>query len=123
MTVKPSVHARLHHLPCCTEFCKPTVSSIRADDINRLISVSGTVVRTGQIKMLQARREFICVKCKHRFHVEADIEQRHSMTLPPECPSHGLAAKPCSGTKFEPIEGSEDCHDYQEVRIQEQVRL
>ena len=121
MTVKPSVHVRLHHLPCCSELCKQTVSSIRADDINCLISVSGTVVRACQIKMLQARREFICTKCKHRFHVEADLEQRHSMTLPPECPSHGLAAKPCSGTKFEPIEGSEDCHDYQEVRIQEQV--
>ena len=91
------------------------------DDINRLISVSGTVVRTGQIKMLQARRDFVCVKCKYRFSVEADLEQRHQMTLPPECPSHGIAVKPCNGVKFEPVEGAEDCHDYQEVRIQEQV--
>ena len=30
MNVKTSCHARLHHLPCCPELCKPTVSSIRA---------------------------------------------------------------------------------------------
>ncbi|KAL1496295.1 hypothetical protein AB1Y20_016257 [Prymnesium parvum] len=120
MSVKPSCHARLTRLPCCPETCKPTVSSIRTEDVNRLITVSGTVIRTGQIKMLQARRGFMCVKCHHTFSVEADLEQRYQMTLPPECPSP-LAAKPCNGTKFEPIEGSEECHDYQEVRIQEQV--
>ena len=39
---KESVHLRLHHLPCCKEQCKPTVNSIRAADINRLLSVPGT---------------------------------------------------------------------------------
>lgn len=94
--------------------------SRRQDDVNRLLSLSGTVVRTGQIKMLQATREFVCTKCEHSFTVSADLEQRYQMPLPPECPSR-LGLKPCGGVKFEPREGSEECHDYQEVRIQEQV--
>lgn len=119
--IKQSCHLRLHHLPCCRELCKPTVTSIRATDINRLLSVSGTVIRTGQVKMVHSRREYCCVKCKHRFQVHTDIEQRNMLPLPTECPSDGLTAKPCPSTKFEPVAGSEVCRDYQEVRIQEQV--
>ena len=121
MSVKKSVHVRPHHLPRCAELWKETVSSIRAANINSMLSVSGTVIRTGQTKMLQYKREYECAKCAHRFTLVADMEQRHQMPLPPECPSHDLNAKPCHGTKFEFREGSEKCRDYQEVRIQEQV--
>lgn len=109
-TVKESCHLRLHHLPCCKELCKSTVTSIRASDINRLLSVSGTVIRTGVVKLLHSRREYMCAKCRHRFYVEVDIEQRHAMPLPDECPSEGLAAKHCNGTKFEQVSGSELRH-------------
>ena len=115
MSVKHSAHARPHHLPRCRELWKETVSSIRATNINSLLSVSGTVIRTGQIKMLQSKREYRCVKCDHTFQLEADIEQRHQMPIPPECPSQ-LNAKRCHGTKFEVVEGSEVCKDYQEAR-------
>ena len=37
------------------------------------------------------------------------------MPIPDECPSHN--AKPCRGGKFEFVEGTEVCKDYQEVRI------
>ena len=69
--------------------------------------------------MLQSRREYRCVKCEHRFSLTADLEQRHQMPIPDECPSHN--AKPCRGGKFEFVEGTEVCKDYQEVRIQEQI--
>ena len=87
--------------------------------INTLLSVSGTVIRTGQIKMLQSRREYRCAKCEHRFTLTADLEQRHQMPIPDECPSHN--AKPCRSGKFEFVEGTEVCKDYQEVPIQEQI--
>ena len=119
MTVKKSCHARIHELPRCAELQKPTISSIRAADINQLMQVPGTVTRTGQVKMLQTHRSYKCLKCDHEFQLEADVEQRHVMALPPECPAQ--LARPCHGTKFELIEGSEVCRDYQEVRIQEQV--
>ena len=39
------------------------------------VQVPGTVIRTGQIKMLQSKREYVCLKCKQSFSVSADIEQ------------------------------------------------
>jgi DNA helicase MCM9 len=121
MSVKASCHLRMRSLPRCPELWKPTVTSIRAADINRLLTVSGTVIRTGQMKLIHQRREYKCSKCDHRFHVESDFEQRNEMLMPLECPSAGLTAKACSSTKFEPIAGTETCRDYQEVKIQEQV--
>ena len=56
-TIKESCHLRLHRLPKCPELCKPTVTSIRAADINRLLSVSGTIIRTGTMKMIHQRRQ------------------------------------------------------------------
>lgn len=154
MAFKASVHTRICRLPYCPELRKQTVSSLRADDVNRMIQaragdalailmhhvlqespspslltaqwrprpfqVPGTVIRTGQLKMLQLEREYECVKCKYRFSCCAELEQRHQMTLPSEC-THAVGLKICGGNKFELIEGSERCHDYQEIRIQEQV--
>ena len=45
----PALHHRM-------SYSKPTVTSIRAADINGLLSVSGTVIRTGVIKLLHSRR-------------------------------------------------------------------
>ena len=115
MVVKQSVHARPHHLPRCRELWKETVSSIRAANINTLLSVSGTVIRTGQVKMLQSKRTYKCMKCDHSFELTADVEQRHQMPIPDECPLQ-LNTKPCRGTKFEFVEGTEVCKDYQEAR-------
>ena len=120
MTVKASCHLRLHSLPRCPELCKPTVTSIRAEDINRLLSVSGTVIRTAPVKMIHQRRDYVCAKCNHQFNVECDFEMRNEMKIPAECPSQD-SAKACGGTKFDVLPGSETCRDYQEVRIQEQV--
>ena len=121
-TAKESCHLRLHRLPFCPELRKATVSMLRSSDLSRLISVSGTVIRTGLIKLLHTRREYKCVKCGHTFSVDSNFETRNEMDMPLECPSEGLAAKACGGWKFEMVEGSETCRDYQEVRIQEQVR-
>ena len=79
------------------------------------------MIRTGTIKLLHTRREYKCVKCGHTFSVNSNFETRNEMDMPLECPSDGLAAKACGGYKFEMVEGSETCRDYQEVRIQEQV--
>ena len=67
MTLKPSCHARLHRMPRSSELRKHTISSIRAADINKLIEVPGTVIRTGTVKMLQTERSYECTQCRHRF--------------------------------------------------------
>jgi DNA helicase MCM9 len=39
MAFKASVHTRICRLPYCPELRKQTVSSLRADDVNRMIQV------------------------------------------------------------------------------------
>ncbi|EFC35670.1 predicted protein, partial [Naegleria gruberi] len=58
--LKTFVHVRLHTLPQCSEVTKTSVRSVRSCDANRLISVSGTVIKTGPIKMLEYKKIYIC---------------------------------------------------------------
>ena len=66
LKVKNSCHLRVHSLPRCPELWKPTVTDIRAEDVHRLLTVSGTVIRTGKMKLIHQRREYRCLKCEHR---------------------------------------------------------
>lgn len=96
MFFKKTVRARVTNLPKCTEITKKSVSALRSSDINRLVSVSGTVIRTGAIKMLEYEREFVCTRCKHKFIVQADMEQYNVIVKPSICPSN----KDCTSTSF-----------------------
>ena len=53
LEVKPSVHVRLCRLPHCRELQKPTVSSIRAVDINHLLQVL-RVARACECRLVHA---------------------------------------------------------------------
>ena len=92
----------------------------RAVDHGRLLCVSGTVIRTGTVRLLEYRREYVCLKCRHEFVVHADPEQYHTLVVPVRCPVPGG----CSSTHFIGPSGDANpscCRDYQEVKIQEQV--
>ena len=122
MSPKKYIHPRLVRPPLCESVCKPNVSSIRSSDVGLIIQVRGTVIRTGQIKMLESEREYSCDKCAHRFKVLADMDQHNGSLVPPvSCPAQ--RAKPCKSVKFSVVEGSRVCRDYQEVKIQEQLSL
>jgi len=122
MSRKKFIHPRLVRPPLCNSICKPNVSSVRSSDVGVVIQVRGTVIRTGQIKMLEAEREYACEKCGHKFKVFADMDQYNgSLTPPASCPAE--RAKPCKSTKFTVVDGSRVCRDYQEIKIQEQLSL
>ena len=86
--------------PQCGELWKPTVSSIRSADLNRLLSVKGTVIRTGQVKMLHSERMYRCQKCGGDFKVFADMAARHQMAMPPECAAENLGPSCSLNTPF-----------------------
>ena len=115
--VKMNSHIRLEYLPPVEPITKMTISTIRSSDVGKLIQLSGTVIRTGAIRMLEVSREYQCSsgKCLYRFQVFSDPAQGHLFDLP----------RVCSGckksTRFELIPNSTVCSDYQEIKIQEQV--
>jgi DNA helicase MCM9 len=116
MLFKPFCHARLHNLPMCSEIAKPTVSSIRSNDIHKFISVPGTVIRTGGVKMLQSEKSFICMSCKEQFKMYSELEKGNVISKPTSCPSGD-----CTGINFKPVDDSEICRDYQEIKVQDKI--
>ena len=115
------VHARLVHLPpfCC----KTSLASLQADDVGRILQVSGTVVRTSQVQMYESARTYKCSGtkgCKRNFVVHADLEQRNNALQPPQqCPLLQQNGDRCPGNKLQVVEGGSVHTDYQEIKIQE----
>jgi DNA helicase MCM9 len=87
MSRKRFIHPRLVRPPLCESVCKRNVSSIRSSDVGIIIQVRGTVIRTGQIKMLESERQYSCDKCGHVFRVLADMDQHNgSLAVPTRFP-------------------------------------
>lgn len=70
VTVKGLVHVRVHgltfYLDGTAALLFPGIGSIRSCHVDKLITVSGTVVRTGSITMLESHKMFECTRCHDR---------------------------------------------------------
>ncbi|KAL2629347.1 hypothetical protein R1flu_014033 [Riccia fluitans] len=120
MSVKKTVHVRMSVQGSaldCPEL-HPNISQIRVKDLGHLLTIQGTVIRSGAVKMLEGERTYKCTKCKNSFQVFTDLEMGNSFPLPSVCSSNKRAEE-CGGQKFVLEEGSEKCHDYQEIKVQE----
>ena len=120
---------RMYSLPSTKELCKLSLGLLRSHEINTLVEVCGTVVRTGTVRMLELSKEYQCMnpKCGYRFTVTADEEQGFMIPQPRVCPGYrkGLETasekNACGSVSIRVVEDSRDLIDYQEIRIQDQV--
>ncbi|KAJ2889512.1 DNA helicase mcm9, partial [Coemansia aciculifera] len=99
-----------------------------SSDVGRLISITGTVIRTGLVKMMETHKQYACTKCRGTFTVNAELEQYNHIPKPSKCVAPGEDF--CNSTTFMPVdvttgvdlqEARLSCTDYQEIKIQEQV--
>ncbi|KAM9016691.1 DNA helicase MCM9 isoform 4-T6 [Ara ararauna] len=120
LSLKQNLHARVSGLPVCPELTREHIPKAR--DVGHFLSVTGTVIRTSLVKVLEFERSYICNKCKHVFAVKADFEQYYAFCRPSAC----LNEEGCNSTKFTCLSGATSspacCRDYQEIKIQEQVQ-
>eukprot|EP00611_Tribonema_gayanum_P029193 TRINITY_DN7728_c0_g2_i1.p2 TRINITY_DN7728_c0_g2~~TRINITY_DN7728_c0_g2_i1.p2 ORF type:complete len:360 (+),score=155.61 TRINITY_DN7728_c0_g2_i1:116-1195(+) len=124
LCVKRNAHVRLAHLPSVSDLCKPNVSSIRNTDLNRVIQIQGTVIRTGMVKMLEVTRQYQCQNktCGHTFEVACDMSQGNVLVPPRSCPGRGAPGSGgCKSSRFQES-GAHHYSDYQEIKVQEQVQ-
>lgn len=107
-------------LPVCPELTREHIPKTK--DVGHFLSVTGTVVRTSLVKVLEFERSYICNKCKHVFVAKADFEQYYAFCRPSACRNE----EGCNSTKFTCLSGTTSsptcCRDYQEIKIQEQVK-
>ena len=124
-SVKRSPIVRFHHLPPIPTLLRPYLSALKAEDTQRLLQVHGTVVKTNAVKMLEVSRIYTCLRnhCDHRFKVTADPEQDHLMEQPLSCPVllDPVLGPVCGSKSVREIEGTKECIDYQEIRIQDRM--
>lgn len=115
------VHARLVHLP--PTITRNSVASMKAQDVGKIVQLSGTVVRTSPVQMYESARTHKCCGkngCKRTFMQHADLEQRsNALTKPDRCPLTIEGGQMCKGTNLQ-VEKDGSVHtDYQEIKIQE----
>ena len=124
-SVKVNCHVRIMSLPPTEYLNKPTISDIRADDVESLIQISGKVIRTGAVRMLETSKKYECQnpRCMYRFTIQADPEQDNMLPQPRTCPSPSTDTsgnnKKCHSTNLRELEGYRVCVDYQELKIQD----
>ncbi|CAN1302939.1 Probable DNA helicase MCM9 [Linum perenne] len=120
---KKFIHVRINvsgsPLECPETF--PRIGHVRVRHRGILLTLKGTVIRSAAVKMYEGERMYQCRKCKHEFPVYPELESRNSISLPSFCPSE--RSKPCEGTRFDCLDGTILCHDYQEIKIQESTQV
>ncbi|BAF19072.1 probable DNA helicase MCM9 isoform X1 [Oryza sativa Japonica Group] len=120
---KKFVHVRVNTSGSALECpeASPSIGKVRVKHRGTLLTLKGTVIRSGGVKMIEGERKYQCRKCKCRFTVHPELEAGNRITLPASCKSK--SAKGCGGANFQLIEDSITCHDYQEIKIQENIQL
>ncbi|KAJ7968253.1 DNA helicase [Quillaja saponaria] len=118
-----TIHVRINifgsPLECPETF--PTIGRVRVKHRGILLTIKGTVIRSGAVKMYEGERWYQCQKCQNEFPVYPELEARNSILLPSFCPVK--SGKPCGGTKFQYLDNSMVSHDYQEIKIQESTQV
>lgn len=108
-------------MPVCPELVREHIPKTK--DVGHFLSVTGTVIRTSLVKVLEFERDYMCNKCKYVFTVKADFEQYYTFSRPSSCPSSDT----CDSSKFTCLSdlsaSPARCRDYQEIKIQEQVMI
>ncbi|GMP38942.1 hypothetical protein CsSME_00009991 [Camellia sinensis var. sinensis] len=123
-SVKMFVHVRINvsgsPLECPETF--PSIGRTRVKHRGILLTLKGTVIRSGAIKMFEGERDFECRKCKKRTQVHPELETRNTLRQPLSC-RRSQGSKICESISFQFVEGSTICHDYQEIKIQESTQV
>ncbi|XP_073311345.1 probable DNA helicase MCM9 isoform X2 [Primulina huaijiensis] len=119
-SVKDFVHVRINvsgsPLECPETF--PGIGRVRVKHQGILLTLEGTVIRSGAVKMIEGEKIFECRVCKQRFKVYPEVETRNSIPRPTFCPSQN-----CESSRFQTVEDNKTCHDYQEIKIQESTQV
>nr|GMC83524.1 probable DNA helicase MCM9 [Ipomoea batatas] len=112
--VKSNIHVRINAcgspLECPETF--PSIGRVRVKHRGILLTLKGTVIRSGAAKMIEGEKWF---------KVYPEVETRNSIPKPTYCPSQ--KPKFCESTNFQLVEDSMVCRDYQEIKIQESTQV
>ena len=123
-TVKRNVKVRVVNLPLTEEFCKRSITALRAEDAGQLISIRGIVIREGSVRMFEATKQYACDMClgspagKKCVDALSPVYGPGVVQRAPKCDSCGREMAPVPLVQSEV---ASRLRDYQELRLQDQV--
>ena len=91
-------------------------TSVRAELLNTLVGITGTVAKTGVVNVLESRKNYECTGCGYRFAVVVD-DLTNDVSLPKQCPSTEASCN--SDTFVENQLANKTFTNYQEIQVQE----
>ena len=104
------VRVRLHSFSSETNVFEPTVGSIKADKVGKIVTIRGTVTKVSPAKAIYTCMNFVCAKC----HRSMPVKFEDGIYAPPlTCPT-GI----CGGRHFKPDPKESRCQDWQQIHIQ-----
>lgn len=96
---------RLNHHPSLVP-----ISAVRADQVSRLVTIRGTIIRATPVRPMVTSMTFICAKCG----APKDVEFPDGRFVQPQsCGSDG-----CRARTLNPDRSSATCIDWQRVQVQ-----
>ncbi|CAG9853759.1 unnamed protein product [Phyllotreta striolata] len=115
--IKDKIHCRIH---CLAHLGKQYIFPGNKE-VGRFWQIQGTVTRISAPKCLEYQRKYICAKCKTPIVVGADFARKYQIEPPVRCENSNEG---CNSTKFLSFGNlnSENCKDYQEIKVQELVK-
>ena len=127
-SVKENTHARLFIPPGMMHGLlplSPGQTVARSELVDCLVTMTGTVARTGVIKVLESRKLYECTCCGYRFAVMVD-DFTNDVNLPGTCPSDASSsdqarATSCTGSTYKLCHSEKTFTNYQEILVQESV--
>ena len=119
--VKEEAHVRLHSfhwmLNPAPHPSRPTISDVSSFHIGKLITVSGTVTKSSQIKQFESKKLFRCQECKMTLRRSCRLEEGGHAQPPDSCSDPG-----CLSSCFDLLEDSHmSLTGLQEIRVQEKI--
>lgn len=117
---KSNLHVRIINLPdCIPSFNLRMVP--RSRHVGKLVSILGTVVRTGMLKMYETCKTFECKKCGFFYKSEFQVAV-NNFIKPALCRNKHEDGRICANSSFIEVPGKHaEYTDYQEIRLQEQI--
>jgi len=124
-TAKKKSQIRLVGLPVTDKkFTKSSIGALRSDEVDRFVQFTGTIVRSGAVKLLDLAKEYRCQTCGHCIGVTADPEQDNMIPQPRFCPNvrekryqGETRSAVCGSNNLREEESSRRCVDYQEIKV------
>lgn len=89
--LKERIDIKLINVPPTKEIVAESIRELSARHLNKLIIISGTCVRTGNINSRELKKKFACKSCGCEYICESDITEYNKFITPVSC--DGLVEK------------------------------